>query len=65
MSEHIEEEDQLEVYFWGNENGFFYAKEFSKEVRYGTKLTTKLIRQVDPIMERRFGAVMNGVKSFL
>ena len=44
VSEHIDEYDMLEVYFWGNEFSFFYSKEISKEVRYGTKLQVPIIR---------------------
>ena len=44
VSENIEDLDTLEVYFWGNNYGYFYSEEYSKVVRYGTRLEVPLIR---------------------
>ena len=47
ITEHMEDFDTLEVYFWGNNYGYFYSEAYSKEVRYGTRLEVPLIRQID------------------
>jgi hypothetical protein len=47
LSERVDEEDSMEIYFWGNSHGYFYAAEASEEVRYGTRLEVPMVRQVD------------------
>ena len=51
VSEYIEY-DTLEVYFWGVE---WFKSEEGVPVRYGTRLETPIIRQIDPVLAGRLG----------
>ena len=62
LSEHMEEVDTLEIYFWGNEFDFFYSQERSKEVRYGTRLEVPIIRQLDYKQAKGIGGVTMAFK---
>ena len=58
VSEHIEF-DTLEVYFWGTE---YFRSWQGEDVRFGTKLTRPIVRQIDPELAEWLGVLGHAAK---
>ena len=62
LSEHTDQEDQMEIYFWGNTYGYFYAQDASEEVRYGTRLEVPMVRQIDHKTAKAIGGASSTLR---